>query len=72
MQERRQFYNGSVIRRRALRFTGEGRRYVVQMCVRQFGLTVDQVTLHPTMDVSDSTSLHLPLKMLSARRAHHR
>jgi|SRR5580698_4994289 GTPase SAR1 family protein len=36
-------------------------------------LTGDQVELNPSIDVSDnSTSLHLPLNMVSARRAHHR
>jgi hypothetical protein len=36
-------------------------------------LTGDQVKLNPSMDVSDnSTSLHLPLNVVSARRAHHR
>ena len=38
-------------------------------------LTGDQVKLNPSMDVSDnstSPSLHLPLNVISARRAHHR
>jgi hypothetical protein len=36
-------------------------------------LTGDQVKLNPSMDVSDNiTSLHLPLNVVSARRAHHR
>jgi hypothetical protein len=42
---------------------------VVQTFVHEFDLTVDQVKLNPSMDVSDSTSLHLPLNMVSARRA---
>jgi hypothetical protein len=58
-QERRRFYNGSVRRRRALRFTGkgrrEGRRYVtvIQIFIRISDLTADQVTLDPSMEVSD-------------------
>jgi GTPase SAR1 family protein len=36
-------------------------------------LSVDQVKLKPSIDVSDnSTSLHLLLNVVSARRAHHR
>jgi hypothetical protein len=54
-QERRRFYNGSVKQRRAPRFTGEGRRYVtvIQTFIRKSDLTADQVTLDPSMEVSD-------------------
>jgi hypothetical protein len=54
-QEKRRFYNGSVKQRRAPRFTGEGRRYVtvVQTSIRMSDLTADQVTLDPSMEVSD-------------------
>jgi hypothetical protein len=54
-QARQRFYNGSVKRRRAPKFTGEGRRYVVQTFVRESDLTAEshQVTLDPSMEVSD-------------------
>ena len=56
MQARQRFYNGSVKRRRAPKFTGEGRRYVVLTIVREFDLTAEspQVKLEPSMNVSDS------------------
>jgi GTPase SAR1 family protein len=42
--------------------------------IYKYDLTVDQIKLNPSMDVSDtsSISLHLPLNAVSARRAHHR
>ena len=54
-QERRRFYNGSVKRPRAPRYTGEGRRYVtvVQTFIRKSDLTAVQVTLDPSIEVSD-------------------
>ena len=55
-QARLRFYNGSVKRRRAPKFIGKGRRYVVQTFVREFDLTAKshQVELEPSMNVSDS------------------
>ena len=73
-QARLRFYKGSVKRRRAPKFTGEGRRYVIQTFVRESDLTAEshQVKLDPSMDVSHFLYCHrLPLNMVSARRAQH-
>jgi hypothetical protein len=54
-QERRRFYNGSVKQRRAPRFIEKGRRYVTvaHTFIRKSDLTSDQVTLDPSVEVSD-------------------
>ena len=73
MQERQRFYNGSVRQRKAPRFTGEGRRYVVQTFVHESDLTTKQVNIDPSTGVSDNrTSLRLHVNMVPARRARHR
>ena len=48
-------------------------RYVVNLFICESDLIDDQVTLDPSMDVSDSSlSLRLHLNLVPARRAHHR
>ena len=73
MQERRRSCNASVKQRRAPLFIETARRYVIQAFVCERDLTVDQVKLNPSVNVSNSgISLRLPLNMKPARRASHR
>ena len=60
MQERHPFCKESVKQRRVPLSTGAIRRYVVQLraFARDFDLTVDQVKLDPSMDVSDYGTSH--------------
>ena len=62
MQARQPSYKESVKQRRARLFSGEGKRYVVQLLCPKSDLPADQVILEPSMEVSyNSASLSVPL-----------
>ena len=69
MLERPQSYKEFVKQQTVPSYTGETRGYVIQRFTYESRLTVEQVELDPSMDVSDhSTSLQLPVNMKPARR----